>query len=141
MISFHSRVFSNNGNYCFRQFLNFVYINCTKLFQLFGYSRTNSIILFCFAFCSEFPSSASLPSGLKVNVNKRCGSPSLQDVKNEISKKRHCIANADQSRLEGEDSCLNEKNYEDGQLGLIVKPVETIFDSSREVKMLKTTMP
>ncbi|RVW17374.1 Helicase and polymerase-containing protein TEBICHI [Vitis vinifera] len=48
-------------------------------------------------YCSEFPSSASLPSGLKVNVNKRCGSPSLQDVKNEISKKRHCIANADQS--------------------------------------------
>ncbi|XP_059592184.1 helicase and polymerase-containing protein TEBICHI isoform X2 [Vitis vinifera] len=84
-------------------------------------------------YCSEFPSSASLPSGLKVNVNKRCGSPSLQDVKNEISKKRHCIANADQSRLEGEDSCLNENNYEDGQLGLIVKPVERIFDSSREV--------
>lgn len=141
MISFHSHVFSNNGDYCFRQFLNFACINCTKLFQLFGYSGTNSIILFCFAFCSELPSSASLPSGLKVNVNKRCGSPSLLDVTNEISKKRHCIANADQSRLEGEYSCLNEKNYEDGQLGFIVKPVETIFDSSREVKMFKATVP
>ena len=74
-------------------------------------------------------------------MNKRCGSPSLSDVNNETSKKRHCVANGDRSCLEGEDFCLNGRKQEDGQLDLIVKPVETIFYSSREVKMLNTTVP
>lgn len=69
-----------------------------------------------------------------MNANKRCGSPSPLDVKNETSKKRHCIANRDQSWLEGEDFCLNKRSQRDEQLDLIVKPVETIFDSSREVE-------
>ncbi|KAF8407042.1 hypothetical protein HHK36_006167 [Tetracentron sinense] len=76
-------------------------------------------------YCSDLSSSVSLPSEPKLNAHKRNCSPSLLVAEGKMSKKKHCIPNQDQSHIEDEDACFNQK-YPDMQYGFGAKTEESV---------------
>ncbi|OUZ99943.1 DNA-directed DNA polymerase [Macleaya cordata] len=84
-------------------------------------------------YCSELSSTVTPSSELKLNVNKRSGSPSLLDAEDKKGKKKQCIPNNDQSQPEGGIASPIQEYHELVKSGFSAKTGEVSFSRSGEL--------
>lgn len=90
------------------------------------------------AYCSELSSSASIPSELNKNANKRHGSLSSGDIETKSCKRPHCGTNGAQFYIQDEGTC-SDMQMKPMKSSTVAKSGESASNDSREVYDLNET--